>query len=120
MVPSTPRVVFTAQVVKIPCNVFTALGRGESHLAADRLSVAAMLFQVGVSSAKLQITAKDLAASQLLAVQQAGQLQQQGQALGDLSSRCKQLEQQLTEAQQQVSTCSCSQPYMRFRMLGAH
>jgi hypothetical protein len=71
-------------------------------VAHNLSSCTPMMLQVGVTSAKLQITAKDLAASQLLAVQQAGQLQQQGQALSDLSSRCKQLEQQLAEAQQQV------------------
>jgi hypothetical protein len=36
-------------------------------------------------------------------VQQAMQLNQQGQQLAETNTRCKQLEQQLLEAQQQVS-----------------
>jgi hypothetical protein len=59
--------------------------------------------QATLTAAKLQITKKDLAGSQLLSVQQAMQLNQQGQQLADTNTRCKQLEQQLLEAQQQVS-----------------
>lgn len=59
--------------------------------------------QAAVSMSKLQLTRKDLAASQLLTVQQAMQLNQQGQQLSELNARCMQLEQQLMATQQQVS-----------------
>lgn len=61
--------------------------------------------QAALTSSKLQLTKKDLAASQLLSVQQAVQLNQQGQQLTELHARSKQLEQRLLEAQQQVGAC---------------
>lgn len=56
-----------------------------------------------MTATQLQLTKKDLAASQLMCVGQAGQLNQQGQALTEMSNRLKQLEAQVLEAQQQVS-----------------
>jgi septal ring factor EnvC (AmiA/AmiB activator) len=71
--------------------------------------------QAAIAMSKLQLTRKDLAASQLLTVQQAMQLNQQGQQLAELSTRCKQLEQQLLATQQQVSHANAnawSQAYL--------
>lgn len=59
--------------------------------------------QAAVTATQLQLTKKDLAASQLMCLGHKGQLNQQGQALAELSSRLKQLEAQVLEAQQQVS-----------------
>lgn len=78
------------------------LSRLSTHVALPAL-LPVNGIQAAVSMSKLQLTRKYLAASQLLSVQQAMQLNQQGQQLSELSTRCKQLEQQLLATQQQVS-----------------
>jgi hypothetical protein len=66
--------------------------------------------QAAVTATQLHLTRKDLAASQLMCVGQAGQINQQGQDLAELSSRVKQLEAQVLEAQQQVGRRTPSLP----------